>query len=210
MKKTLILSLLLAIVSIMTTGCSSCQSANTKQETSVTSVNLDAGHVTGTDLEYMFANYGSDYRWFGQYMLLENYLDCDCDGTLVSVCNVFQVVEAADKDYDTFAVLCSHDTSGESTTDIKHGFRVKAHAMNNDVIAITFDKALKRVMESNFKKPHSRQCVLQKQIGPNICNPQYIFGNTKAQLYVDAITGAVSDKNPVFDGYLTCPLGEWP
>lgn len=54
-------------------------------------------------------------------------------------------------------------------------------------------------MASNFPKPHSRNCVLRREIGPiPDVNPQYIFGNTKSQLYVDAVTGSVTNHTPAF------------
>ena len=53
--------------------------------------------------------------------------------------------------------------------------------------------------------------VLRKQVGPVDANPQWIFGNLHSQIYVDAVTGAVSKDNPAFDGLnLGTPLGEWP
>jgi hypothetical protein len=51
--------------------------------------------------------------------------------------------------------------------------------------------------------------VLRKEVAPLDCNPQYIFGNKRAQLYVDAVTGEVKDYNPAYKGF-TMPLGEWP
>ena len=83
--------------------------------------------------------------------------------------------------------------------------------LNDEAIVLTFTEALDRVLAANYPKPHSKYVVLRKEIGPKAANPQYIFGNLKSQLYVDATTGAVSDSNPVFavKGF-TIPLGEWP
>ena len=82
--------------------------------------------------------------------------------------------------------------------------------MDKEPIKITFAEALEKLNQVNFPKPHSRYCVLRKEVGPKDANVQYIFGNSKAQLYVDAVTGEVTDLNPVFGGDLGKPLGEWP
>ena len=65
-------------------------------------------------------------------------------------------------------------------------------------MTVTFNEVLEKINEVNMPKPHSKQCVLRKQVGPVAANPQYIFGNVKSQIYVDAINGKVSDENPAF------------
>ena len=83
--------------------------------------------------------------------------------------------------------------------------------VNEEVIKVTFAEAFQKVQEVNLPKPHTRQVVLRKQVGPVEANPQWIFGNLHSQIYVDAVTGAVSKDNPAFDGLnLGTPLGEWP
>lgn len=83
--------------------------------------------------------------------------------------------------------------------------------MNDELIKLTYKDAFDRVMATNCPKPHSQHVVLRKELGPKVANPQYIFGNSSAQLYVDAVTGEVRDTNPVFEGLnLGTPLGEWP
>ena len=52
--------------------------------------------------------------------------------------------------------------------------------------------------EANIPKPHSKNVVLRKEIGSLDANPQYIFGNSQAQVYVDAVTGEVRGYNPAF------------
>jgi hypothetical protein len=155
-------------------------------------------NVTSTDKEYMFTNYGGDYKWFETYVTLKDYLDNEnCDGTVEKVSNVFQVVKGDEECFDVFVVLTAHEKEG-STYEIKDGFWVEDFSLNNEEIKLTFKEAFDKMMQANCPKPRSRQCVLRKQVGPVDCNPQYIFGNTKSQVYVDAITGDVSDKNPAF------------
>ena len=92
-----------------------------------------------------------------------------------------------------------------------HGFWVEDFPMNEENIAVSYQEAYEKLMAVNLPKPHTRQVVLRKQIGPKPCNPQWIFGNLREQLYVDAVTGEVRDYNPSFEGLnFGTPLGEWP
>ena len=184
------------------TGCKENKKLTTTKE-------LNVEQVISVDKEYMFINHKGDYRWFETCIVLKDFLDEECDGTIASVSNVFQVVEEKEKGADVFVVLAAH-TPDTTAYEVKHGFWVEDFPMNDEAIKVTFAQAFEKINEVNFPKPHSKQCVLRKEIGPNACNPQYIFGNVKAQLYVDAVTGEVSDKNPAFPEAFKMPLGEWP
>lgn len=227
MKKSIFLSLLFALIlgtTITFSSCNGCSKAApdteaTEQVDSLDSIANDSvaeavfsvENVLSTDKEYMFMNYGGDYRWFETCIVLQDFLDEECDGTVTGISNVFQVVEEKDKGADTFVVLAAH-TPDTTAYEVKHGFWVEDFPMNDDSIKVTFAQAFEKINQVNLPKPHSRQVVLRKQVGPVAANPQYIFGNVRAQIYVDAVTGDVTDKNPCFpeeDGF-KMPLGEWP
>ena len=194
-------------------SCSSCKNEEEENvNTEVIAESINVEKVIKFDKEYMFMNYQKeDYRWFEACVLLEDYLDSEeCDGTVSGVSDIYQVVTERAKGYDTQVILFSHKTD-TTTIDVKDAFFVGDFPLNEENIILTFEEAFEKVMETNAPKPHSRQVVLRKEIGPKVCNPQYIFGNKKAQLYVDAVTGEVSDINPAFgDLYVGKPLGEWP
>jgi hypothetical protein len=78
------------------------------------------------------------------------------------------------------------------------GFWVEDMNMNDEIISVTYKQAFQLINEVNFPKPHSKNCVLRKEVGPIEANPQYIFGNIESQLYVDALTGDVTDESPSF------------
>ena len=214
MKLKTLFSILMLSLMIGFNSCTQCkgvsEAANDTTFTEAKSFVVE--NIISTDRQDMFLNYAQDYRWFETCIQLEDYLDDEnCDGTVHSVSNVFQVVEEKGNGADVYVVLYSHlrDTT---TIDVKHGFWVEDFVLNEEAIAITFDAAFEKLMEANCPKPHSKYCVLRKQIGPADANPQYIFGNSHAQVYVDAVTGDVSVTNPVFpdDKGFTMPLGEWP
>ena len=153
--------------------------------------------TTTLDKEYMFKNYGGDYKWFESCILLKNYLDEENDGTISGISNVFQVIRESGKSADVFVVLAAH-TPDSTAYEVKEGFWVEDCDMSKEEIKISFKEAYDKMMAVNLPKPHSRNCVLRKQVGPKDANPQYIFGNIQSQIYVDAITGDVTDKNPAF------------
>ena len=194
---------MIALFSLMFafTACNSCNKDKEAKQSESTEVVDTAAmvleNVTGTDRQYMFTNYSGDYRWFESCIVLKDYLDEECDGTITGISNVFQVVEEKDKGADTFVVLAAH-TSDTTAYEVKHGFWVEDFPLNEEQIKVTFAQAFEKINQVNLPKPHSRQVVLRKQVGPIAANPQYIFGNARAQLYVDAITGDVTDKNPCF------------
>lgn len=129
--------------------------------------------------------------WYESTVVLNNYLDEECDGSVEEITNVFQVADSVNSEVTLFV-----HTAKKTDKIVKQGFWIGDVPM--DSIKLTFKEAFDTLMATNLPKPHSKYCVLRKQLGPNPSNPQYIFGNVLSQVYVDAMTGSVSDKNPVF------------
>lgn len=216
--KKMIASVLLALVmcfAFSLTSCNGCGSS-TVDEPKDTIALVDTNKVINvektiaTDREYMYLNFAKDYRWFETCILLKDYMDEECDGAVASVTSIFQVVTEVGSGFDTKVVMSNHDSEG-SNIDVKDGFWIEDCVLNDEVIKVSYQEAFEKMMATNMPKPHSKHCVLRKEVGPKDANPQYIFGNTRAQIYVDATTGKVSDKNPVFEGTnFGTPLGEWP
>lgn len=155
-------------------------------------------NVISMDRQDMFLNYSDNYRWYETCVVLKDYLDSEtANDTVVGVSSVFQIMIEKGKSTDTRVVLISH-VCDTSTVEIKHGFWTEDLVLNEELIKLTFKEAYERMQEANYPKPHSKQCVLRKPLGPINCNPQFVFGNIYSQLYVDACTGQVSDKNPAF------------
>ena len=211
-----IMSLVFALV-MSFSACTGCNKTQTVDEPNVESTELvDTAemvveNVISTDRQYMYMNYGGDYRWFETCITLKDFLDEENDGTVTSVSNVFQVIEESETGADVHVVLAAH-TPDTTAYDVRHGFWVEDMPLNEEAIVLTFKEAYERLMEANCPKPHSKHVVLRKEVGPVVCNPQYIFGNSEAQVYVDATTGDVNTEDPVFpesNGFGK-PLGEWP
>ena len=196
MKKILFFSVIALCIGIFA-SCSSCNK-NTEEKTVNPKLNVE--NVVSADREYMFANYGGDYKWYETTVMLNEYLDADTqDGTIQSISNRFQVSDVKDKSGDTKVITIVHNSDGTTETTIQYGHWFDDFDMSYDSIPVTFEKAFEKVMAANYVKPQSRYCVLRRQVGPHPANAQYIFGNKQSRLYVDAVTCDVSDKNPVFD-----------
>jgi hypothetical protein len=194
-------------------GVSACTCSQQKKETSEPAVaELVVENVISLDRQAMFVAHGGDYRWYETGIQLNNFLDEENDGAIDLVVNVFQVVEQYDStSFDTFVYKYQHFSDGSVNEEGIHGFWVEDYPLENEAIKVTFKEAFEKIQEVNLPKPHTRQVVLRKQVGPVEANPQWIFGNLHSQIYVDAVTGAVSKDNPAFAGLnLGTPLGEWP
>lgn len=196
-------------------SCNSCTKGQTEPvdqtDTTVVVAVPTVEEIIGLDKQAMFLNHAEDYRWYETGVQLNDWLDGECDGSFNLVVNVFQAVEARDSaSFDTYVVKYQH--VGEDVfEEAIHGFWVEDYPLENEAIKVTFAEAFQKVQEVNLPKPHTRQVVLRKQVGPKPANPQWIFGNLRSQIYVDAVTGAVSKDNPAFKGLnLGTPLGEWP
>ena len=206
MKKIFVIFIALAGLMINSCKCTTKQAELTAQNTEIVVEN-----TISMDREAMFVNHANDYRWYETGVVLKDFLDEENDGTIDMVVNVFQSVEMLDStSFDTFVTKYQHTYAGDIEETI-HGFWVEDYPLNDEEIKITFKEAYEKVMEVNLPKPHTRQVVLRKQVGPVDAYPLWICGNLKSQMDVDAVTGEVSDENPAFKALgFKMPLGEWP
>lgn len=217
MKKQTFFGFMMAILFSFVLGFSSCQSCKGEQEAAEKpalnqpKAELVVENLVSMDRQDMFLHHSNDYRWYETCVVLKDFLDEECDGTITGVSNIFQAVVEKDKGADVFVVMYTH-TADTSSVEKVHTFWIEDMPMENEAIKLTFKEAFERVMQANAPKPHSQHVVLRKELGPINCNPQYIFGNQRAQLYVDAVTGEVRTSNPVFpeEKGFKMPLGEWP
>ena len=192
-------------------GVSACTCTQQKVTSEPQVAELVVENTISTDRQDVYLNHGKEYRWYETGVQLKNWLDEENDGTIDMIVNVFQVIEQCDStSFDTFVFKYQHTLEG-TTTDSIHGFWIEDYPLNEEVIKVSFKEAFEKVQEVNLPKPHTRQVVLRKQVGPVDANPQWIFGNLHSQIYVDAVTGDVTDENPAFKAMgFKMPLGEWP
>lgn len=192
-------------------SCSGCKSNKEADKVTTDSVaSLTVENLISTDRQEMFMQYAKDYRWFETCIRLENYLDEENDGTISELVNIFQVFYGDETGGDVYVYKFQHTADGALAVDSIHGFWIEDYPLNEEAIKITFKEAFDKLMQANCPKPHSKNCILRKEIGPKDCNPQYIFGNLTETVYVDAVDGTVRTESPAWDNNLKKPLGEWP
>ena len=143
----------------------------------------------------------STYKWFETRVEYDNFFDADTTLTISKVESLFQVAVEDPLGIKTFVYDFIHEPGVENDTipEPIEGFILDDKPLNDEQIVLTFSEALERLYEANLPKPHSAKVVLRKALGPKVANAQYIFGNTEEQVFVDAVTGDVTDKNPVYD-----------
>lgn len=212
MRKKIWFSMIMCACVMMMT-CTSCdlfkKSKDAKQSLNVT-------ELVKADKDQMSKLVMGEYKWFETQVVMKDYLDTDAsDGTVIEVTNVFECIipdttatDSAHKSYDVKVYLFNHTLTGDEMTEV-HDWWMGDNPISE--ITLNFEDAYKAVMAANYPKPHSRNCTLRNAVGPKKADPQWIFGNPRAQLYVNAMDGKVSDKDPVYEGVeLEKPLGEWP
>lgn len=176
-------------------GASSCTSCNKEVKQMETVVE----QVVQSDRQWMSNQFGNDYIYYETQIVLNEWLDDEnCTGTVASILNVFQIVEGGDTAFSPHVYLFKHTDSTFNVKVVDDAW-MEDQDMAKDAITITYRQAYKKLMKANCIKPHTKNCVLRKMVGPYDCNPQYIFGDAFDEcVFVDAVNGRVSVNNPAF------------
>jgi len=126
----------------------------------------------------MAAETGDDYRWYETDIILDEFLDEECDGSIAELVNVFQVAERKDStSFDTKVFKLQHFANGRNEKGYTRGFWIEDFPMKLKEIKVSYKKAFEIMQKVNLPKPHSQYVTLRNPIGPKECNPQWIFGN---------------------------------
>lgn len=142
---------------------------------------------------------GKEYVWYETMVALKDSLRSGKDAEVDSVINVFQVNTPVDSvNLHTEVLTFTH--KGDSV-NVEHfdDLWIEDFPLVDAEIKVTFMEAYELLMETNIPKPRGACCVLRKMTGPIEANPQYIFGTMNDIVFVDAVTGKVSDVNPSFN-----------
>lgn len=181
--------LMLMMASVLLLGATSCTSCKREKQNNETMVEKSIK----TDYAYMETTY-EDFVWYEAQVVLDNFIDEDNEASVNSVANVFQYLDTAGQPH---VVIFTHSSDG-CDTSYHDDFWLEDCVIEPSDIKITFNEAYDWLMKANYKKPHSNKCALRKSVGPYDSNPQYMFGNIYSTLFVDAVTGNVSDTDPAF------------
>lgn len=211
MKKSLFLSLLLAIVSIMATGCSSCQSENKKQEIAyhdydgiVQDFTAGVSHIQALHRQtmYQLAQQGkpvNGYQWRNSRVIFNDTLTFDNIDDL-HITDINDVFYYWDKDKGPQVQYIN--------VNVKRGTQIpwpindvwiEDDDLSDQPIKLSAEEAILKLKEWNGVLP--KDCnfiILRLPVGPKDCNPQWTFGDIDDVLFIDAVTGEIRDSNPAF------------
>lgn len=190
---------------------------NTVPKTDLSTVDstvvINVENTISTDRQAMYLKFGEDYRWYETDILLPEFLNSEnVTSDPIMIVNIFQSMVERENGYDTWVFKFQHLNNGEIFVDSIHGFWIENIALNDQAIKLKYTEAWDKMMQANAPKPHSKHVTLRNPVGPVAINTQWIFGNIKEQIWVDAVTGKVATSNPAFPeakGF-KMPLGEWP
>lgn len=213
MKKSLFLSLLLAIVSIMATGCVGCQSENKEQPNE--SVNyhdydgvvqdFSAGvseiQALHRQTMYHLAQKGkpvSGYQWRNSRIIFNDTLTFDNIDDL-HITDINDVFYYWDKDKGPQVQYVN--------VNVKRGTQIpwpisdvwiEDKDLSDQPIKLSCEEAIMRLKEYNGILPKSYYITLRLPVGPKKCNPQWTFGDSYTVLFIDAVTGEIRNSDPAF------------
>ena len=209
MRKLFILALLCGM---FMSSCTKCSNGPQDEQVVEQDTAFVVEAINQSDFDSMIAKYSdTDFRWYECDILLKDFLDEECDGTIEELVNVYQTVTEKDGgSFDTQVYKVQHFADGTVYTDSIKGFWIEDYPITMEDIKVSYAEAFELIMAVNLPKPHSQYVTIRKPIGPLECNTQYIFGNIHAQIWVDAVTGEIREANPAFPQELQKPLGEWP
>lgn len=176
-------------------------------------VALNVEHTIAMDRQTMYLKFKDNYRWYETEILLPYFLDSDsATSNPVMIVNILQSIVEEGNGFDTWVWKFQHFPDGTVLKDSIQGFWIENYSLNEEVLTVKYTEAYDKMMAVNYKKPHSRHVTLRNPIGPVAVNTQWIFGNIKEQIWVDAVTGECKNSNPAFpeEKGFKMPLGEWP
>lgn len=209
MKKFLI-CLTLVIAGMMATGCGSCQSEKNKQESVYhdydgVAQDFSAGvcHIQALHRQTMYqlskqVKPVNDYQWRNSRVILSDTLTIDNidDLYITDINDVFYYWDK-DKGPQIQYVNTNSKTGTQIPWPITDAW-IEDDDLNDQPIILTCEEAILRMKEYNGILPKSYFITLRLPVGPKSCNPQWTFGDEKTVIFIDAVTGEITDWCPAF------------
>ena len=209
MKKILLIGFLLAIVSIIATGCCSCQSGNKQdvpaQEQATNGCDYDGvlpdlvrgvGHIQALHRQTMFTlYYGKRYAWYETRVLFNDSLRFETLDSLdvADVTDIFQTFNPAECQY-----ISTNAAKGTIIPPPIPDIWIEDCDMSNLQINLEAEDVLQRLKAYDGLIPPAIGMTLRCPLGPEQCNAQWVIGNISDVIFVDAVTGDITDWDPAF------------
>lgn len=217
--------LLLAIACIMATGCDSCQSENKKQETEnnkdydgvIQDFTAGVEHIQALHRQTMNNLIGGEkYQWRNSKVLFNDSIRLDNldDLKVVEVTDVFFYWNGEGPHVQFIA---TNVKDGTMIPPVIHDVWIEDADMGDKEMKLTAKDVIERLKQWNGVIPPAVCMSLRYPVGPCECNAQWVIGDAFDVIFIDAVTGEISNWNPAFNpnnkakgGDFGKPLGEWP
>ena len=214
--------MLTAVLLGMTAGLSSCNSCSKQEKTAqadydgvLQDFTAGVSNIQALHRQMMYAQVGQEYEWRNSKVLFDNPI-CSAnldDLTVVDVTDVFQYWDNGPK----VQFISSNVLNGTIIPPAIPDVWIEDASMNEAQIKLSAEDVLNRLKEWNGVIPIAECMSLRLPVGPVACNAQWVIGDVYDVIFVDAVTGEISDVNPAFKtdnkeggGDTGEPLGEWP
>lgn len=159
---------------------------------------------------------GQHYEWRNSKVLFN-------DSITFGNIDELKVVEVTDVFYywndegPNVQFIASNVKKGTILPPVIHDVWIEDASLNDKEIKLSAEDVLVKLKEWNGVIPPSICMSLRYPVGPCECNAQWVIGNAFDVIFIDAVTGNVSNWNPAFNpnnkakgGDFGKPLGEWP
>lgn len=209
---------MLAVVGMMTVcSCNGCDKNMKSHDYDGVVQDFTAGvdHIQALHRQTMFIHFSHEFEWRNSRVLFNDSIKTGNldDLKVVDVTDVFQYWDNG----PWVQIISSHVAKGTIILPAVQDVWIEDADLNNAFIRLTMDDVIEVLREWNGVIPPATSMSLRLPVGPMICNAQWVIGDQYDVIFIDAVTGEVSNWNPAFNpnktprgGDFGKPLGEWP
>ena len=220
-----IMGLMLMVFGMTLSGCSSCQSGNNKQDAPKGQVSISATDYDGVvadftaGVDHIVAMHrqamnrlidGHQYEWRNLKVIFNDTVKAETIDEL-KIVDVTDVFFYWNDEGPHVQYISSNVEKGTIIPVPIIDVWIEDDELDNCEIKLWPYDVLKRLKEWNGVIPESTCMVLRMPVGPRNCNAQWVMGGIGDPIFIDAVTGEVTNWCPAFPiPNVNGPLGEWP
>lgn len=224
MKKIVFLSMMLMLFTSMLVGCSSCDSKNQGQEQQkeavinasdydgvVADITAGVNHIVAMHRQTMNRMIdGKQYEWRNMKVIFNDTIKAENIDEL-KIVDVTDVFFYWNDEGPHVQYISTNVEKGTIIPPPIIDVWIEDDELDNCEIKLWPEDVLKRLKEWNGVIPESRCMVLRMPVGPRNCNAQWVIGGIGDPIFIDAVTGEITNWCPAFPiPNVNGPLGEWP
>jgi len=224
-----LMGVLLLAVMVLVCSCNGCKGETPKIDDPVVvyhdydgvvqDFTAGVSHIQTLHRQTMFSLIGGkEYQWRNSRVLLNDTLTAENidDLHVVAVNDVFFYWDSQKGPMVQY--INSHVKYGVQIPYPINDVWIEDADMSEQPIKLSAEQALMRLKEWNGILPKGFNFLtLRYPVGPCECNAQWVIGNEFDVIFIDAVTGDISNWCPAFNpnnkakgGDFGKPLGEWP